>query len=98
MPARVLNGLSIAAAIRSELPARIAAMAAAFGRTPGLGIVLAGNDAGSEIYVCNKLTTADALLADASTVLRGSRRCGECPPLWDGKTAERILTAIEDYH
>ena len=61
MPARVLNGISIAAAIRSELPARIAAMAAAFGRTPGLGIVLAGNDAGSEIYVRNKLTTAAAM-------------------------------------
>ncbi len=58
MSARRLDGRRVAAAIRAELAPRIAAFAAAHGRPPGLGLVLAGSDPASEIYVRNKLRTA----------------------------------------
>ncbi|HVC20776.1 MAG TPA: bifunctional 5,10-methylenetetrahydrofolate dehydrogenase/5,10-methenyltetrahydrofolate cyclohydrolase [Vicinamibacterales bacterium] len=58
MPARVLSGTAVAAQIRAELAAGVQAFAARAGRPPGLGIVLAGDDPGSAIYVRNKLKTA----------------------------------------
>lgn len=58
MSARRLDGATTAAAIRGELASRIARFTASRGRAPGLGIVLAGGDPASEIYVRNKLRTA----------------------------------------
>lgn len=58
MGARILNGTAVAAQIRAELAAEVAAFTARAGRPPGLGIVLAGDDPASEIYVRNKLKTA----------------------------------------
>ena len=58
MSARLLDGRAAAAAIRGELVSRIVRFTAARGRAPGLGIVLAGGDPASEIYVRNKLRTA----------------------------------------
>jgi methylenetetrahydrofolate dehydrogenase (NADP+) / methenyltetrahydrofolate cyclohydrolase len=55
--ARRLDGIATSSAIRGELAARIARFTAARGRPPSLGIVLAGGDAASEIYVRNKLRT-----------------------------------------
>jgi methylenetetrahydrofolate dehydrogenase (NADP+)/methenyltetrahydrofolate cyclohydrolase len=55
VPARRLDGAAVAAHIRAELVPRVAAFAAAHGRPPGLGVVLAGHRAESEIYVRNKL-------------------------------------------
>lgn len=43
----------------------------------------------------NKLTTPAALSADLNDALRGPRRRGACPALWDGKTAGRILEALK---
>lgn len=59
MSARILDGAATAAAIRQELAPRAAAFAARSGRAPGLGVVLAGHDPASEIYVRNKLKAAD---------------------------------------
>jgi methylenetetrahydrofolate dehydrogenase (NADP+) / methenyltetrahydrofolate cyclohydrolase len=58
MAARRLDGAAVAARIREELVPRAAAFAARYGRPPGLGVVLAGNDPASEVYVRNKLKTA----------------------------------------
>jgi methylenetetrahydrofolate dehydrogenase (NADP+) / methenyltetrahydrofolate cyclohydrolase len=58
MPARVLDGLAVAQAIRSEVAPAVAAFTARAGRRPGLGIVLVGDDPASEIYVRNKLKSA----------------------------------------
>ncbi len=58
MSARVLDGVATATAIRAGLAGRIARFTAARGRPPGLGIVLAGDDPASQIYVRNKLRTA----------------------------------------
>jgi methylenetetrahydrofolate dehydrogenase (NADP+)/methenyltetrahydrofolate cyclohydrolase len=60
MSARWLDGAGVAAAIRRELADRIARFTTEAGRPPGLGIVLAGDDPASEIYVRNKLKTAAA--------------------------------------
>ena len=55
MAARVLDGVAVAAAIRASVAPAVQAVTAAAGRPPGLGIVLVGEDAGSEIYVRNKV-------------------------------------------
>jgi methylenetetrahydrofolate dehydrogenase (NADP+)/methenyltetrahydrofolate cyclohydrolase len=56
--ARLLDGAAVGAAIREELRPRAAAFATRAGRPPGLGIVLVGTHAPSEIYVRNKLKAA----------------------------------------
>jgi methylenetetrahydrofolate dehydrogenase (NADP+) / methenyltetrahydrofolate cyclohydrolase len=58
MPARLLDGVSVANQIREEVRPAVAAFTRSAGRAPGLGIVLVGNDPSSEIYVRNKLKSA----------------------------------------
>jgi methylenetetrahydrofolate dehydrogenase (NADP+) / methenyltetrahydrofolate cyclohydrolase len=55
LPARRLDGVAVAAQIRSELVPRVTAFVAAHGRPPGFAVVLVGSRAESEIYVRNKL-------------------------------------------
>ncbi|RBY89903.1 bifunctional methylenetetrahydrofolate dehydrogenase/methenyltetrahydrofolate cyclohydrolase [Blastococcus sp. TF02A-26] len=50
MPAQTLDGKATAAAIRTELTTRVAALTAA-GHRPGLGTLLVGDDPGSRWYV-----------------------------------------------
>ena len=59
--ARRLDGTVVGEAIRESLPPRIAAFVEAAGRPPGLGILLAGNAGGSEIYVRNKVQRCESL-------------------------------------
>ena len=59
--ARVLDGTAVAADIREGLRARIEAFFVVFGRTPKLGILLAGDDPGSALYVRNKVRTSEEL-------------------------------------
>jgi UDP-N-acetylglucosamine 2-epimerase (non-hydrolysing) len=42
----------------------------------------------------NRLTRHDSLLADIEDVLSGPERLGQVPPLWDGRTAERVLEEL----
>ncbi|MBM3772354.1 MAG: bifunctional 5,10-methylenetetrahydrofolate dehydrogenase/5,10-methenyltetrahydrofolate cyclohydrolase [Acidimicrobiia bacterium] len=58
MSARMLDGTAVGLAIRTELRPAVEAFTATLGRPPGLGIVLVGNDAGSELYVGSKLKSA----------------------------------------
>jgi methylenetetrahydrofolate dehydrogenase (NADP+)/methenyltetrahydrofolate cyclohydrolase len=53
VPATILDGKATAAAIRTELTARVSALADA-GRRPGLGTLLVGDDPGSRWYVSAK--------------------------------------------
>jgi methylenetetrahydrofolate dehydrogenase (NADP+)/methenyltetrahydrofolate cyclohydrolase len=55
MTARLLDGQAIAAAIRQTVLPDVNTFTARAGRPPGLGIVLVGEDPGSEIYVRNKV-------------------------------------------
>lgn len=53
MTARLLDGLATAAAVRSDLTARVAVLRAA-GVVPGLGTILVGDDPASHAYVAGK--------------------------------------------
>src|SRR6478672_10162417 len=55
MSAQVLDGKALAARIRAELKVETEHLAAA-GITPGLAVVLVGDDPASQIYVRNKTT------------------------------------------
>jgi methylenetetrahydrofolate dehydrogenase (NADP+)/methenyltetrahydrofolate cyclohydrolase len=53
MTATILDGKTVAAAIKADLTQRVAKLTAA-GLTPGLGTVLVGDDPGSRAYVAGK--------------------------------------------
>jgi len=55
MTARVLDGQALAARMQEEIKPEVAAFTQKHGRPPGLGIVLAGNDPASEVYVGHKV-------------------------------------------
>src|SRR6478752_10698020 len=57
MPARRLDGVACATRIREALAPRIGAFTTRHGRPPGLGVVLAGQNPASEVYVRNKIKT-----------------------------------------
>jgi UDP-N-acetylglucosamine 2-epimerase (non-hydrolysing) len=46
----------------------------------------------------NQLTTTETLARDIDKVLGGPVRCGEIPPLWDGRAAHRIVDAFVGVH
>ena len=54
MSARILDGKSLAADLRGEIAAEVAALKAATGRVPGLAVVLVGDDPASRSYVTGK--------------------------------------------
>ena len=59
--ARVLDGAAVAARIRESLRPRIHEVRGSAGRPPALGLLLAGRDPGSEIYVRNKIRESEGL-------------------------------------
>ena len=42
----------------------------------------------------NRLTRPETLWADIESILNRETRFGEIPPLWDGRTADRIVTSL----
>lgn len=61
MTARIIDGNAIAAELRAEVTAEVARLARAHKLTPGLAVVLVGDDPASSIYVRNKVRrTAEA--------------------------------------
>lgn len=59
--ARVLDGAAVAREIQNALGPRIAAVRRSVGRAPALGLLLAGSDPGSEVYVRNKIRQSEGL-------------------------------------
>jgi 5,10-methylene-tetrahydrofolate dehydrogenase/methenyl tetrahydrofolate cyclohydrolase len=57
MPAKILDGKSLAAQVRLEVKAKVAALTQR-GTRPGLAVVLAGDDPASKVYVRNKTRRA----------------------------------------
>jgi methylenetetrahydrofolate dehydrogenase (NADP+)/methenyltetrahydrofolate cyclohydrolase len=57
---QILDGIHVRDQILAELRPRVEKLAAS-GRPPGLAVVLAGNDAGSEVYVRNKVKACGEL-------------------------------------
>ena len=72
MPAQLLDGNAVAQQIRADLTDRIAAVRKRLGRPPGLTIVLVGDDPASEVYVRNKLKTAEESGMSVSLTRLGS--------------------------
>ena len=54
MSARLIDGRAIADQMRGEVAADVARLKAAHGVTPGLAVVLVGDDPASHVYVRNK--------------------------------------------
>jgi len=54
MPARIIDGKGVAAALRTALAARVDTFSARHGRAPGLAVLLVGSDAASQVYVRSK--------------------------------------------
>lgn len=64
MSARIIDGKAFAAGIRAEVAAGVARLQAQAGATPGLAVVLVGEDPASQVYVRNKgLQTLEAGMA-----------------------------------
>lgn len=59
MAARLIDGKSIAAALRAELRTRVQGRIAAGQRVPGLAVVMVGDNAASQVYVRNKRKACD---------------------------------------
>jgi methylenetetrahydrofolate dehydrogenase (NADP+)/methenyltetrahydrofolate cyclohydrolase len=57
--ATILDGKAVAQQIRDELTTRVANVKNKLGRPPALAIALVGDDPASEVYVRNKLKTAE---------------------------------------
>src|SRR5687768_5619949 len=55
MTARVLDGQALGARMQEEMKPQVAEFVKAQGRPPGLGIVLAGSNPASQVYVRNKV-------------------------------------------
>ncbi len=54
MAGRVIDGKAIAADVRKQVASDVAALKSAHGLTPGLAVVLVGEDPASQVYVRNK--------------------------------------------
>jgi len=59
MTANILDGNSIAAALRGDIRTAVSARTASGMRPPGLAVILIGNDPASEIYVRHKRTDCE---------------------------------------
>lgn len=58
MAARILDGKSLAAQVRAGVKARVSRLAQR-GMTPGLAVILAGDDPASKVYVRNKVRACE---------------------------------------
>jgi methylenetetrahydrofolate dehydrogenase (NADP+) / methenyltetrahydrofolate cyclohydrolase len=56
--AKIIDGAAHAAALRKEVAAEVARLRTAHGLTPGLAVVLVGEDPASRVYVRNKVKFA----------------------------------------
>jgi methylenetetrahydrofolate dehydrogenase (NADP+) / methenyltetrahydrofolate cyclohydrolase len=54
MTAKIIDGIAVSREIRNELKARVAVLSAR-GITPGLAVIVVGNDPASAVYVRNKI-------------------------------------------
>ena len=87
MPAKILSGTDLSAEIRAEVATGVVEMQEKHGVTPGLAVVLVGDDPASAVYVNNKRRACDqaGLFSDA-TYLRASA------------TEDEILSSVHQYN
>ena len=71
--ARLIDGKATAAKVRIEVARQVAVLKERYGVTPGLAVILVGNDPASEIYVRNKARqTTEVGMRSLQTRLPGS--------------------------
>jgi methylenetetrahydrofolate dehydrogenase (NADP+)/methenyltetrahydrofolate cyclohydrolase len=61
MTAKIIDGNKVAADIRAACKVRVDALAARTGVTPGLAVILVGEDPASKVYVRNKIRACEAV-------------------------------------
>lgn len=61
MAAKIIDGKQVSASIREELGRKVAELKAEHGLTPGIGVILVGEDPASQSYVKSKEKTANEL-------------------------------------
>ena len=87
VPATILSGSELAAEIRAEVASGVIEMQEKHGVTPGLAVVLVGDDPASAVYVANKQRACrEAGLFSDSTHLPGTA------------TEDEILAAVRAYN
>src|SRR5690606_36843849 len=84
MTAKIIDGVAIARKIRAEIKARAKALTARTGVTPGLAVIIAGDNPASEVYVRNKIRACE----EAGIHSRGVRFPNDV-------TEEQILSSID---
>src|ERR1700742_782621 len=85
MAAKIIDGKQVAASIRLECKARVTALRERTGVTPGLAVILVGNNPASAVYVGSKIK------ACAEVGIRSFRR--QYPADID---ADTLIATIED--
>ena len=87
MAAKILSGSDLSAEIRAEVATGVVEMQERHGVTPGLAVVLVGDDPASAVYVNNKRRACDqARLFSDATYLRASA------------TEDEILSSVHQYN
>jgi methylenetetrahydrofolate dehydrogenase (NADP+)/methenyltetrahydrofolate cyclohydrolase len=76
MTAKIIDGVAIAREIRGVIRRRVEALVAQHGTTPGLAVILVGENAASEVYVRNKVR-ASAEVGIHSEVFRFDKDVAE---------------------
>jgi len=69
MSAEIISGKDFAQALKDRAARQVAALQAGHGLTPGLTVVLVGDDAASQVYVRNKGKAADAAGITSAQIL-----------------------------
>ena len=76
MTARIIDGKAVAGRIKDEVRDAVAAFKARYGVTPGLTVIIVGDDPASKVYVSNKHKACEAV-GIASAIVRLPADCGE---------------------
>ncbi|HVW68942.1 MAG TPA: tetrahydrofolate dehydrogenase/cyclohydrolase catalytic domain-containing protein, partial [Steroidobacteraceae bacterium] len=87
MAAKIIDGRQVAASIRQECKARVAALREHRGVTPGLAVILVGDNPASAVYVGSKIK------ACAEVGIRSFKK--QYPASIDEDT---LITAIEGFN
>jgi methylenetetrahydrofolate dehydrogenase (NADP+)/methenyltetrahydrofolate cyclohydrolase len=91
----IIDGKAIAAGIKEQVKADVAAFKAATGVTPGLTVVLSGDDPASQVYVNNKVKTCAELGMKSELVhLQPSTTQAELMALVDRLNADSTVHGI----
>ena len=70
--AKIIDGRALAAEMRAGLRAKVAELQDRYGVTPGLAVILVGEDSASALYVANKIKACEQVGIQSRTIRRDS--------------------------